>query len=73
MGRIKTTIGRASNFFDPRVRESVIGEQAFRAAVAGRHTKVFGDPRLAHICTYVPDFVQAFVLLGEHDEALDEV
>ncbi|WP_058825806.1 NAD-dependent epimerase/dehydratase family protein [Haloferax sp. Q22] len=72
-GRIEATIGRASDFFGPRVRESAVGEQVFGAAVAGKRAKVFGDPRLAHTYTYVPDFARALVLLGERDEALGEV
>ncbi|WP_430639244.1 NAD-dependent epimerase/dehydratase family protein [Haloferax volcanii] len=72
-GRIEATIGRASDFFGPRVRESVVGEQVFGAAVAGKRAKVFGDPRLAHTYTYVPDFARALVLLGERDEALGGV
>ncbi|ELZ91899.1 3-beta hydroxysteroid dehydrogenase/isomerase family protein [Haloferax mucosum ATCC BAA-1512] len=71
-GRIEATIGRASDFFGPRVRDSVVGEQVFGAAVAGRRATVFGDPQLAHTYTYVPDFARALVFLGERDEALGE-
>ncbi|KAB1186580.1 MULTISPECIES: NAD-dependent epimerase/dehydratase family protein [Haloferax] len=71
-GRIEATIGRASDFFGPRVRESAVGEQVFGEAVEGKRARVFGNPKLPHTYTYVPDFARALVLLGERDEALGE-
>ncbi|WP_410765521.1 NAD-dependent epimerase/dehydratase family protein [Haloferax sp. DFSO60] len=71
-GRIEATIGRASDFFGPRVRESAVGEMVFGATVQGKRARVLGNPRLPHTYTYVPDFARALVLLGERDEALGE-
>ncbi|KTG26199.1 NAD-dependent epimerase/dehydratase family protein [Haloferax profundi] len=71
-GRIEATIGRASDFFGPRVRESAVGEQVFGAAVAGKRAMVFGNPKYPHTYIYVPDFARALVLLGERDDALGE-
>ncbi len=71
-GRIEATIGRASDFFGPRVRNSAVGEQVFGEAVDGNRAKVLGKPKFPHTYTYVPDFARALVLLGERDEALGE-
>ncbi|MFC7204469.1 NAD-dependent epimerase/dehydratase family protein [Haloferax namakaokahaiae] len=71
-GRIEATIGRASDFFGPGVRESVVGEMVFSAAAQGKRARVLGDPALPHTYTYVPDFGRALVLLGERDDALGE-
>ncbi|KAB1197119.1 MULTISPECIES: NAD-dependent epimerase/dehydratase family protein [Haloferax] len=71
-GRIEATIGRASDFFGPRVRNSVVGEQVFGEAVDGKPARVLGKPKLPHTYTYVPDFARALVLLGERDDALGE-
>lgn len=71
-GRIEATIGRASDFFGPRVRNSTVGAQVFGEAVEGKRAKVLGKPKLPHTYTYVPDFARALVFLGERDEALGE-
>jgi nucleoside-diphosphate-sugar epimerase len=69
-GRVRVAIGRASDFFGPRVRASAAGEQIFGRAVAGKSAQVAGDPDQPHTYTYAPDIGKGLVVLGEREESL---
>jgi nucleoside-diphosphate-sugar epimerase len=69
-GKVRVAIGRASDFFGPRVRTSAAGEQIFGRAVEGKSAQVAGDPDQPHTYTYAPDIGKGLVILGEHEEAL---
>ena len=69
-GRVQVAIGRASDFFGPRVLVSAAGEQVFGRAVEGKSAQVAGDPDQPHTYTYVPDIGKGLVTLGEREEAL---
>src|SRR5829696_8024864 len=69
-GRVRVAIGRASDFFGPRVLASAAGEQVFGRAVAGKSAQVAGDPDQPHTYTYAPDIGKGLVVLGEREEAL---
>src|SRR3712207_2220463 len=43
-GKVRVAIGRASDFFGPRVIASAAGEQVFGRAVEGKSAQVAGDP-----------------------------
>jgi nucleoside-diphosphate-sugar epimerase len=72
-GRLRATIGRASDFFGPRVRLSTVGERVFGALLRGKPAELLGNPDLPHTVTYIYDFAEGLVTLGERDEALGEV
>jgi nucleoside-diphosphate-sugar epimerase len=72
-GRVRATIGRASDYYGPWGRQSTAGERLFGPALAGKTTRVLGDPDLPHTFTYLGDFARGLVTLGTHDEALGEV
>ena len=69
-GKVRVAIGRASDFFGPRVLASAAGEQIFGRAVAGKSAQVAGDPDQPHTYTYAPDIGRGLVVLGEREEAL---
>lgn len=69
-GKVRATIGRASNFYGPRVRDSSIGERVFDTALKGGTVDLIGNPDLPHTATFIRDFARGLVTLGEHDEAL---
>jgi hypothetical protein len=48
-GRVRVAIGRASDFFGPRVLASAAGEQVFGRAVQGKSAQVAGDPDQPHM------------------------
>jgi nucleoside-diphosphate-sugar epimerase len=72
-GRVRVAIGRASDFFGPRVITSAAGEQVFGRAVQGKSAQVAGDPNQPHTYTYAPDIGRGLVTLGEREEALGQV
>jgi nucleoside-diphosphate-sugar epimerase len=69
-GKVRVGIGRASDFFGPRVLTSAAGEQVFGRAVQGKSAQVAGDPDQPHTYTYAPDIGKGLVILGEREEAL---
>jgi len=73
VGTVRATIGRASDYYGPRGRQSTAGERLFVPALAGKPAQVLGDPDLPHTLTYLPDFARGLVTLGTNDEALGQV
>jgi len=71
-GKVRTVIGRASDFFGPRVLVSGMGERVFPAALNGQTVQLLGNPDMPHTYTYMPDIGKALVILGERDEALGQ-
>jgi nucleoside-diphosphate-sugar epimerase len=69
-GRVRVAIGRASDFFGPRVLASAADEQVFGRAAQGKSAQVAGDPDQPHTYTYAPDIGSGLVILGEREEAL---
>ncbi len=60
--RVRVAIGRASDFFGPRVLVSAAGEQVFGRAVRGKSAQVAGDPDQPHTYTYAPDVGRGLVV-----------
>ncbi len=71
-GKVRVTIGRASDFFGPRVLVSAMGERVFPPALQGKSAQLLGNPDMSHTYTYMPDIGKALVILGERDEALGQ-
>ena len=71
-GRVRVAVGRASDFFGPRVLVSAAGEQVFGRAVQGKGAQVAGDPDQPHTYTYMPDVGRGLIVLGEREEALGQ-
>jgi nucleoside-diphosphate-sugar epimerase len=72
-GEVSAVIGRASDFYGPGVRFSIVGDRVFGAALAGKPAQVLPDPDTAHTFTFIEDFARALVNLGSHDEATGQV
>jgi len=73
-GRIRVTIGRASDFFGPGVEASMFGgERAIIPALEGKSAPFIGNPDLPHTYSYVPDVGRGLVILGTDDRALGKV
>jgi nucleoside-diphosphate-sugar epimerase len=68
-GTVKVAIGRASDFFGPGVTGSAVGDRFFPAALAGKALDLVGDADALHSYTYLEDFGEALVILGERPEA----
>jgi nucleoside-diphosphate-sugar epimerase len=72
-GKVRATIGRASDFYGPFARQSTAGDGIFGRALAGKGAQVLGDPNTPHTFIFIDDFAAGLVALAEHDEALGEV
>jgi nucleoside-diphosphate-sugar epimerase len=72
-GKVRATIGRASNFFGPGVLSSSMGERVFASALLDKPAEVLGNIDVPHTYTFINDFAKSLVILGEHEKALGEV
>jgi nucleoside-diphosphate-sugar epimerase len=69
-GKVRATIGRASDFYGPGVRDSLVGDMALAPALQGKAAQLVGNLDLPHTLTYIEDFGRALVILGAHEAAL---
>jgi nucleoside-diphosphate-sugar epimerase len=72
-GRTRVAIVRASDFYGPRVRNALLGERVFPAALEGRRAQLLGDIDQPHAYTYAPDFSRALARLGSDEKALGQI
>ena len=63
-GTLDVAIGRASDFFGPRVTQSALGDQVIRPALTGERAQVMGDPGKRHSYSYAPDVAAGLIALG---------
>ena len=69
-GHLQATIGRAADFFGPRVGNAVLGEMFFKPALAGKTVNLMGNIDLPHTYSYIKDYAEALIVLSENDSAL---
>jgi nucleoside-diphosphate-sugar epimerase len=72
-GKVRIALGRAADFFGPRVLNSALGDRVFPAALAGKSIQLLGNIDLPHSYSYIGDVARGLALLGECDEALGRV
>lgn len=70
VGKARVTIGRAADFYGPRVLNSTLGQYVFPAALSGQPVLTLGNIDLPHSYSYMPDIARGLAALGERDEAL---
>ena len=68
-GRVRATIGRASDYYGPWGRQSTAGERLFLPALDGKPAQVLGDPDQAPRVHLSDDFAHALVTLGTDERA----
>ncbi|MEE9431948.1 MAG: NAD-dependent epimerase/dehydratase family protein [Melioribacteraceae bacterium] len=68
-GKVKTTMGRASDFYGPKVINASFGEMFYKPALEGKTVNMLGDISLPHTFTYIKDFAKALITLGESDKS----
>ncbi|MEU5873516.1 NAD-dependent epimerase/dehydratase family protein [Glycomyces sp. NPDC047369] len=68
-GRVRATLGRASDYFGPRGLNTILGPTLFGAVAKGRTALWLGDRDVLHTVAYLPDVAAALVTLGERPEA----
>lgn len=69
-GRVRVSMGRAADFYGPRVLNSALGERVFPPALKGKPMQLVGDIDLPHSFGYIGDVARGLATLGERDEAL---
>ena len=68
-GRVRVTMGRASDYYGPRGTGSLAGDTLFGAAVEGKTVRWPASLDVPHQFNYLPDIARALVTLGEREEA----
>lgn len=71
-GKVRVALGRAADFFGPRVLNSSLGQYVFPAALSGQPILTLGNIDLPHSYSYMPDIARSLVVLGEREEALGQ-
>ena len=69
-GKIRTAIGRGSDFFGPHVVNAAFGEMFFDPAFNNKPVNLLGNIDQLHSLTYIKDFAKALIIMGEDDRAL---
>ena len=69
-GTVRVTLGRAADFFGPRVLNSALGDRVFPAALGGKRIQLLGNIDLPHSYGYIGDVARGLAALGERDDAL---
>jgi nucleoside-diphosphate-sugar epimerase len=72
-GKVRAVIARASDFFGPGVTNAAMGERVFGAALRGTSIDLLGNIDAPHTYTFIDDFAQVLIALGERDDAFGEV
>jgi nucleoside-diphosphate-sugar epimerase len=68
-GELEMAAVRASDFVGPGVEGSAFGTRFFEPLRRGRPAQTMGDADALHSVTFVPDFGEALVRVGEDDTA----
>ncbi|HYF63348.1 MAG TPA: NAD-dependent epimerase/dehydratase family protein [Herpetosiphonaceae bacterium] len=69
-GRIRVALGRAPDFYGPRVVNSTFGGMFVNAALAGKAPNLIGRLDQPHTYAFIRDFARGLVTLGRHERAL---
>jgi len=69
-GTVQVALGRAADFYGPRVYNSSFGSTVFPPALAGKAVQVLGNINLPHCYSYIKDVARGLATLGEREEAL---
>jgi nucleoside-diphosphate-sugar epimerase len=72
-GRVRTVIGRATDFYGPGVVTSLMGDRFFTALLAGKRVAWLCRLDQPHAMTFVDDFARVLITLGRYEEALGQV
>jgi nucleoside-diphosphate-sugar epimerase len=68
-GTVRTTIGRASDYYGPGGVNTTHGPTIFAAAVSGKKARWIGSLDMPHTVSYLPDIAKGLAILGERPEA----
>jgi nucleoside-diphosphate-sugar epimerase len=72
-GRLRVTIGRASDYYGPRGTTSAVGENIMKPLLRDKRVRWLGSLDQPHTLNYLEDMARSLVTLGERDEADGQV
>lgn len=72
-GDIQAMIVRSSDFYGPKIRNSVMLETVYLKMKQGKTPIWLGNPLVHHSMTYVPDAAKATALLGNTPDAYQQI
>ena len=72
-GKIRATVGQASDIYGPNVRHGIGSDQVFGPVLAGKPANFLGDLDVVHTYTFADDCARGLVTLAERDEADGEI
>jgi nucleoside-diphosphate-sugar epimerase len=72
-GRLRTTIGRSSDYYGPGGTNTTVGDNVLKPALRGKRTRWLGSLDQLHTLNYLEDMARALVTLGERHEADGQV
>ena len=72
-GRLRSTIGRCSDYYGPRGTTSTVGENIMKPVVGGKRARWLGSLDQPHTLNYLEDMARALATLGERDDADGQV
>jgi nucleoside-diphosphate-sugar epimerase len=72
-GRLRVTIGRASDYYGPRGTTSTVGENIMKPLLRDKRVRWLGSLDQPHTLNYLEDMARSLVTLGERDEADGQV
>jgi nucleoside-diphosphate-sugar epimerase len=72
-GRVRSTIGRASDYYGPRGTTSTAGATVMTPVLRGKRTRWLGSLDQPHTLNYLEDMARALVTLGERQDADGQV
>lgn len=68
-GKLRVTVGRASDYYGPRGTGTTAGDNIMKPALRGKRTRWLGSLDQPHMLNYLEDMARALVTLGQRDEA----
>lgn len=71
-GTVRVSLGRAADFFGPRVLNSSLGDRVFPAALAGKRVQLLGKIDLPHSYSYIGDVARGLAVLGDQEAGLGQ-
>ncbi|MEM8532715.1 MAG: NAD-dependent epimerase/dehydratase family protein [Chloroflexota bacterium] len=68
-GTVQIALGRAADFFGPRVLNSALGDRVFPMALTKKPVQLLGNLDLPHSYSYIGDVARGLATLGTHPDA----
>ena len=72
-GNVKALIARSADFYGPNINNSMLSETVFKNFAKGKKAMWLGNVNYKHSFTYTPDAAKATALLGNTDDAYNQV